>query len=161
MVAEHLENHVILRTAWLYSHSGANFLKTMLKLALKDPKRELKVVDDQYGSLTWSSTLALQIGALLSHDIKGIVHSTSEGYSSWYDGAKFFLDTIGVPYTMRPCTTAEYPTPAHRPANSILENRICKQADISTFVSWQEDIEKYVADHREELLQEAQLEISV
>ena len=154
-VAAHCANHVILRTAWLYSAYGKNFLKTMLRLALSNPERQMKVVDDQYGSLTWSFTLTQQIKKLLHSDLTGIMHATSEGHSSWYAAARYFLDTMGVTYSMRPCTTAEYPTPAHRPANSILENKVLKDAGISTFVSWQEDIDKFVASHREQLLTEA------
>lgn len=155
-VKEHCDNHIILRTAWLYSATGKNFLKTMLRLALADPDRELKVVNDQYGSLTWSYTLARQIGKLLESDTRGIVHTTSEGYSTWYEAARYFLDTMGVSYTMRPCTTAEYPTPARRPANSILENKVLKEKGICVFPDWREDINRFVEKHRLELLAEAQ-----
>lgn len=154
-VAEYCTNHVILRTAWLYSAYGKNFLKTMLRLTVSNPTRELKVVDDQYGSLTWSLTLTEQIRRLLHSDLTGIMHATSEGYSTWYAAARYFLDAMGVTYAMRPCTTAEYPTPAHRPANSILENKVLKDAGIAVFGSWQEDIDKFVAQNREQLLAEA------
>ncbi len=154
-VADYCANHVILRTAWLYSAYGKNFLKTMLKLALSNPDRQLKVVDDQYGSLTWSFTLTRQIGEILKSDLTGILHATSEGYSTWYEAARYFLDAMGIRYSMRPCTTAEYPTPAHRPANSILENKALKDAGMASFVSWQEDIDTFVAAHRDQLLAEA------
>ncbi len=154
-VAAYCANHVILRTAWLYSAYGKNFLKTMLKLAVSNPGRQLKVVDDQHGSLTWSYTLTQQISHLLNSDLTGIIHATSEDHSTWYSAARYFLDAMGVAYSMRPCTTAEYPTPAHRPANSILENKVLKDAGIAIFVGWQEDIDTFVAAHREQLLAEA------
>jgi dTDP-4-dehydrorhamnose reductase len=154
-VLAHMENAVILRTAWLYSATGKNFLKTMLRLAVTDPDREMRVVNDQFGSLTWSHTLARQIEKLLHSNLSGIMHTTAEGYSSWYEGARYFLDTMKVPYSMRPCSTAEYPTPAHRPANSILENSVLKKEGISVFRSWQEDIDRFVEKHRETLLAEA------
>ncbi len=154
-VADNCANHVILRTAWLYSAYGKNFLKTILKLSLSNPDRQLKVVDDQHGSLTWSLTLTQQIRRLLRSDLTGIMHATSEEHSTWYGAARYFLDAMGVAYRMRPCTTAEYPTPAHRPANSILENKVLKDAGIATFVSWQEDIDKFVTDNRDQLLAEA------
>lgn len=154
-VAEYCTNHVILRTAWLYSAYGKNFLKTILRLTVSNPTRELKVVDDQYGSLTWSLTLTEQIRRLLHSDLTGIMHATSEGYSTWYAAARYFLDAMGVTYAMRPCTTAEYPTPAHRPANSILENKVLKDVGIAVFGSWREDIDKFVAQNREQLLAEA------
>ncbi len=153
-VAVGCANHVILRTAWLYSAYGKNFLKTMLKLAVSNPDRQLKVVDDQHGSLTWSRTLTRQIERLLHSDLTGIMHATSEGHSTWYEAARYFLDAMGVAYQMRPCSTAEYPTPAHRPANSILENKVLKDAGLASFVSWQEDIDKFVADNRQQLLAE-------
>ncbi len=155
-VIAHASNHLILRTAWLYSAWGGNFLKTILRLALADPERELKVVNDQFGSLTWSLTLARQIRPLLSSDLQGIAHATAEGYSTWYEGARAFLDEMAVPYRMRPCTTAEYPTPAHRPANSILENQVLKRSGLALFVDWREDLTSFVREHRDRLLAENQ-----
>ena len=142
-ISAHCSNHIILRTAWLYGWKGNNFLKTMLRLALADPDRELKVVNDQHGSLTWTATLARQVLAVLSPEIQGVVHATATGSSTWYEGACYFLDT------------REYPTPAHRPANSILENRRLEKAGISVFHSWQEDIDHYIALHRTELIEES------
>ncbi len=154
-VVENCSSHLILRTAWLYSAHGPNFLKTMLRLACQDSKRELKVVNDQYGSLTWSHTLARQIEALINSDLTGIFHTTAEGYSSWYEGACYFLDRMGVSYTMTPCTTAEYPTPAARPANSILENARLKEAGLNVFDDWKRDIDVYVESFKDKLLEEA------
>ena len=154
-VRENCSDYVILRTAWLYSATGKNFLKTMLRLSLAAPERELKVVDDQHGSLTWSRTLARQIEPLLQSSITGIVHTTSEGHATWYEVARTFLTLMGVPFAMRPCSTAEYPTPAHRPANSILENRVLKEAGCNLFVDWRQDLERFVDEHREALLAEA------
>jgi dTDP-4-dehydrorhamnose reductase len=153
-VMENLDDYLILRTAWLYGANGKNFLKTMLRLALQDSERELKVVNDQYGSLTWSDSLTRQIKILVHSDLRGIVHATADGHSTWYEGARYFLDTMGVSYRMRPCTTAEYPTPAHRPANSILANTVLDRAGISVFPDWKKDIQRFVATHRERLLAE-------
>lgn len=157
-VQQYCANHVILRTAWLYSSNGKNFLKTMLKLAVNNPDQELKVVDDQYGSLTWSNTLAMQIKTLLDSDLTGVFHATSEGHSTWYEAATYFLNKMGVPYSMRPCTTEDYPTPAHRPANSILKNQRLIEAGLSKFGHWQEHVDQFVEKHRELLLEEARTE---
>ncbi len=154
-IADTCSNYLILRTAWLYGMKGGNFLKTMLRLALADPKRTLKVVNDQHGSLTWTATLARQIEAVLSPTLQGVAHATAEGSSTWYEGACYFLEAMEIPYSLSPCTTAEYPTPAHRPANSILENTVLKQAGISSFGSWQEDIRAYIGLNREQLIEEA------
>ena len=89
-------NHMIIRTAWVYGMHGHNFLKTMLKLALNDPERQIKVVNDQYGSPTWSYQLAQQIGKLIQLNGQGTFHATSEGYCTWYDVAKYFLEKMGL-----------------------------------------------------------------
>ncbi len=154
-ISKHSSNHLILRTAWLYGWNGNNFLKTMLRLALADPKRELKVVNDQYGSLTWTRTLARQVETVLSSNMQGIAHATATGSSTWYEGACFFLEAMEVPYKLAPCTTADYPTPAHRPANSILNNQRLEKNGTSVFQGWQEDIREYVALHKEDLIKEA------
>lgn len=145
---------VILRTAWLYSASGPNFLKTMLRLALSDPKRNFSIVHDQFGSLTWSFTLARQIEALLENNLSGILHATSDGYSSWYEAACYFLEKMGVEHAFVPCTTEDYPTPAHRPANSILQNTVLDDHGLSVFTSWQSDVDAFVGKFRDQLIAE-------
>lgn len=150
-----LDNHLIIRTAWLYGIGNKNFLKTMLRLAVSDPNRTIKVVNDQHGSLTWSWRLALQIERLLATDLTGILHATAEGHSTWYEGARYFLDCMQVPYSMVPCTTVEYPTPAKRPANSILENSRLKEAGCNLMIDWKEDVRLFAERYRDELLTEA------
>lgn len=145
----------ILRTAWLYGARGKNFLKTMLKLALQDPEREIRVVNDQFGSPTWSYTLARQIASVAEAGATGVFHATSEGYCSWYDLAHRFLSLMEVPFRMVPCSTDEYPTPAKRPANSILENSRAKELGINQFTDWQEELAAFVRQNRDVLMNEA------
>ena len=144
----------ILRTAWLYGIGNRNFLKTMLRLAIADPRRTIRVVNDQHGSLTWSWRLALQIERLLTGG-SGVFHATSEGHGTWCEGARFFLDCMGVPYSLAPCTTAEYPTPTKRPANSILENGRLKAMGANVMIDWREDARLFAERYREQLLAEA------
>ncbi|MDA0991391.1 MAG: dTDP-4-dehydrorhamnose reductase, partial [Verrucomicrobia bacterium] len=94
------DNHVILRTAWLYGINGNNFLKTMLRLALQDPARIVKVVNDQHGCPTWSFRLAQQIEALLATDAAGTFHATGEGHCTWYELARTFLQAMDVPFAL-------------------------------------------------------------
>ncbi len=155
-IREELENHLIIRTAWLYGLGSANFLKTILRLAIGNPGRTLKVVNDQFGSLTWTGRLAEQIACLLESELTGIVHATAEGFSSWHEGAIHFLRAMDVHTDIIPCSTAEYPTPAHRPANSILENARLKLEGLNKMVPWQQDVETFARVNREELLREAQ-----
>ena len=151
---------LILRTAWLYSANGPNFLKTMLRLALSDPAREFTIVNDQFGSLTWSLTLATQIEKLLDTNLSGIVHATSDDYSSWYEAACYFLKKMGVAHAFVPCTTEDYPTPAHRPANSILRNKVLDDRNISLFRSWRNDVDRFTEEFGDQLLAEAQAELA-
>ena len=153
-----IDNHIILRTAWLYGIRGQNFLKTMLTLALKDPQREIKIVNDQFGSPTWSYRLALQIEKLIESGGNGTFHATSEGYCTWYELATYFLGKMGVPHSFVPCTTAEYPTPAVRPMNSILENRRLKEAGINLMQGWKSDVEEFVFRFRDRLINETREE---
>ena len=154
--SRYAEESIILRTAWLYSAHGPNFLKTMLRLGLSDPHRPFTIVNDQYGSLTWSHTLARQIETLIESPLRGVVHTTSTGYSSWYRAACYFLEKMQIPHSFTPCTTEDYPTPAHRPANSILKNSVLEKNNISVFNSWQEDVDRFVSQFRDALVAEAQ-----
>jgi dTDP-4-dehydrorhamnose reductase len=144
----------ILRTAWLYGAHGKNFLKTMLRLVLQNPDKEIRVVNDQFGSPTWSHTLARQIKAVIDAEATGIFHATSEGYCSWFDLAGRFLGLMNVPHRIAPCTTADYPTPAKRPANSILENGVLKKSGLNLFENWETELERFVREYRGLLINE-------
>jgi dTDP-4-dehydrorhamnose reductase len=151
IIKQSIDNYTIIRTAWLYGINGHNFLKTILRLATKNPGGEIRVVNDQYGSPTWTYTLARQISIIIDTDKKGIYHATSEGFCTWYELALYFLDIMGVEHSIVPCKTEEYPTPAKRPRNSILENKRLKKEGINIMPYWQEDIERFVEDFNEEL----------
>jgi len=146
--------HVIIRPAWMYGVNGYNFLKTMLKLALNNPKDEIRVVNDQYGSPTWSYGLALQIQRIMETDAQGIYHATAEGYCTWFELAEYFLNKMQVPHTIVPCTSEEFPTRAKRPKNSILENSNLKEKGINIMSQWQDDIDRFVSSFREALIGE-------
>ncbi|MCI5114595.1 MAG: dTDP-4-dehydrorhamnose reductase [Candidatus Electrothrix sp. AW1] len=154
-IAENMDNFLILRTSWLYGMGGNNFLKTMLRLAKTNEqqatKQNIRVVNDQYGSLTWTMTLARQIDRLLSAQLTGIAHATAEGFGTWYEGAKYFLESLGIDVSLEPCTTAQYPTPALRPANSILENKVLKEHNVNLMQGWQQDIDAFIEQYQETL----------
>jgi len=149
--------HVIIRTAWLYGIHGKNILKTFLRLALEKGYQPIKVVGDQFGSPTWSYRLALQIEKIAQTDLQGTFHATAEGYCSWYELAVYYLGQMGVLHHVIPCSTTEYPTPAKRPANSILENRRLKQAGVNVMAHWKDDVDRFVAAYRERLMEEARM----
>jgi dTDP-4-dehydrorhamnose reductase len=158
VVRKGADRHLILRPAWMYGINGHNFLKTMLKLALNNPGNEIRVVNDQYGSPTWSYGLALQIQRIINTDARGIYHATSEGYCTWFELAEYFLNKMKVPHTIVPCTSEEFPTRAKRPKNSILENRHLKEKGINIMSQWQDDIDRFVSSFRERLIGEIKKE---
>ena len=145
---------LIIRTAWVYGGVGRNFLKTILRLALNDPQKEIRVVNDQFGSLTWSYRLALQIARLIEIDGRGIYHATAEGYCTWYEAAATFLNGMGVTHRVSPCPSDQYPTRAARPKNSILENHRLKAAGLNCMRPWGEDLEAFVTRFRDRLIRE-------
>lgn len=120
--------HMIVRTAWVYgAKSQANFVKTMLRLGAD--REELRVVADQIGAPTWAKDLATAIAQFvpqLSTETAGTYHYTNSGVASWYDFAVAIFEEanpLGFPLKIQrvvPITTAEYPTPARRPAFSVL-----------------------------------------
>lgn len=148
------ENNIIIRTAWLYGSRGHNFFKTILRAALKKPEQALKVVNDQHGSPTWSYRLALQIDRLIEAGAAGTFHATAEGHTTWFEAARFFLEKMAVPHKINPCSTDQYPTPATRPANSILENRHLKNAGLCIMEHWQNDLLMFIEKHGNDLLNE-------
>ena len=154
-VMQTTDQYIILRTAWLYGIHGRNFLKTILKIALGNSDKKLKVVNDQFGSPTWSYRLALQIAELIEKNGRGTYHATAEGHCTWYELAGHFLGEMGVRHSLIPCTSEEYPTPAIRPRNSILENQRLKKADINLMKDWSHDVDQFVSNFQEQLLNEA------
>jgi dTDP-4-dehydrorhamnose reductase len=154
-VLHNTENYIILRTAWLYGFYGHNFLKAILKKTLNQPETQLKIVNDQFGSPTWSFSLAIQIEHLVKNKGWGIYHASSEGSCSWYDFAKYFLKKLDVPHNITPCTTEEYPTPAIRPKCSVLENQRLKKANLNKMNHWQTDLDKYIHQYGDRLIQES------
>ncbi len=147
--------YLIVRTAWLYGINGHNFLKTMLRLVLSAPETERKVVTDQYGCLTSSWRLAQQLLKLVEAGKRGLYHGVGEDSANWFQVASYFLQRMQVEHRLTPCTTAEYPTPARRPANSILLNRRLKDNKLLLMRPWQEDLDLFVGKYQEQLLNEA------
>ena len=113
--------YIIIRTAWLYSAFGHNFVKTILRLAEERP--EINVVNDQIGTPTYAEDLAKAIVKIMANDDRveheGIYHYSNAGVCSWYDFAVEIVRLSGLNCRVNPVTTAEYPTKTHRPAYSL------------------------------------------
>ena len=167
-----LDAHIILRTAWVYGTQGkGNFLKTMLRLGKE--RDTLSVVSDQVGSPTWAKDIATTIGQLsvrlrnasddsapgldtgLDTALFGTYHFTNSGVASWYDFALAIFEEatrLGIPlkvHTVSPTATADYPTPATRPAYSVLScQKITKTLGQSP-PYWRESLRAMLKDYRE------------
>ncbi len=139
-VSKLCQRTMIIRTAWLYSTFGHNFVKTMLRLGKE--KRELGVVADQIGSPTYARDLARAIMAIIEKGvIPGVYHFSNEGVISWYDFAKAIHRLAGITGChVRPLHTEEYPTPAHRPPYSVLDKTKIKQTFGIEVPYWEESL---------------------
>jgi dTDP-4-dehydrorhamnose reductase len=151
-VKQNTSNYLIIRTGWLYGVTGDNFMVKILRLALGRNQETITVVNDQFGSPTWLNRLARQIKILIDNGKEGVYHATSEGYCSRYDWAKYFLEKMEIKTPVSSCTTKDYPTPATRPVNSILENRQLKLEGLNIMPHWQKDLDFFIESYREELL---------
>ena len=118
--------YMILRTAWLYSEFGKNFVKTMLNLTATKP--QLKVVFDQTGTPTYAWDLATAIVAALKKPVQGIYHYSNEGVCSWFDFTKMIAEYSGqTTCDIQPCHSDEFPSPVKRPAYSVLDKTKAKK----------------------------------
>ena len=130
----------IIRTSWLYSNSGKNFVNTILDLA--KVKEEIKVVNDQIGSPTYAKDLANTVKRLMSNDDYGIYHASGEGECSWYDFAKQLLTLGGFDTKLIPISTREIARPAKRPSYSALKNLKLGKLGI-IMPSWEQALETF------------------
>lgn len=146
----------VVRTAWVYGASGSNFVKTMARL--ESDRDTLSVVDDQIGSPTWSADLAHGLLELAAHVVERhgpeqtTLHCTNSGQVSWFEFARAIFAELGAdPDRVLPCTSAEYPRPAPRPAYSVLSDRAWREASLAPLRPWREALTAAFAEHREAL----------
>jgi dTDP-4-dehydrorhamnose reductase len=138
LVRQQCPDHFIVRTAWLYGVPGPNFVTAILGRGRHlGPDGELKVVHDQRGTPTSTLALAPQLLALAATEAFGTYHATCQGETTWYEFACLILKAAGITVRVNPCTTAEFPRPAPRPANSVLENRLLQVAGLDRMPDWQ------------------------
>ena len=138
-------NAMIIRTAWLYSEFGNNFVKTMIRLGRE--REQLGVIFDQVGTPTYAHDLAMVIMTAIDKGIKpGVYHFSNEGVTSWYDFTKSIHRLSGInTCQVSPLHTAEYPTPACRPAYSVLDKTKIKAAYGIEIPHWEESLAKCIA----------------
>lgn len=140
-----LPNHYITRTAWLYGKEGKNFVKSILRLA--EEKGELRVVNDQVGSPTYSYDLAAMIAKIIETDFFGIYHVTNAGSVSWYEFAQKILEIAGKGgVKIIPITSDELNRPAPRPTYSVLRNYVLELRGIGKMRHFEEALKDYFSD---------------
>lgn len=124
-------DYAIVRTSWLYSTYGNNFVKTIARLAKE--KKSLRVVYDQVGTPTYANDLAQVLSKIVGDSsLKGVYHYSNEGVASWYDFAKAIVDIMGIACTIEPVVSSDYPALAKRPPYSVMDkSKIKKQLGIS------------------------------
>jgi dTDP-4-dehydrorhamnose reductase len=131
----------IARTSWLFGHGGKCFPATILKLAATRP--ELSVVNDQWGSPTFTPDLAEALAALCHKNTRGIVHVTNLGECTWYGFAKEIVRVAGLTTQVNPVTTAEFPRPAKRPEYSVLSPESLQGYGIR-MAEWRDALRRYM-----------------
>ncbi|MBR2365318.1 MAG: dTDP-4-dehydrorhamnose reductase [Lentisphaeria bacterium] len=148
MIRQLCPDHVICRISWLYGEGGPSFVHAMMALA--DGSREfLKVVSDQIGNPTSTLAVAGMLrNILMKRSLAGTFHLTCEGEASWYDFAKEIFLLAGKDQKVLPCTTAEFPRPAPRPANSRLEKRMLKLAGLPPMPHWKDALKEFMDNEK-------------
>ncbi len=137
--------YVIIRTAWLYSEFGKNFVKTMLNLTATRP--ELKVVFDQVGTPTYAYDLAQAIVRIIERPVEGIYHYSNEGVCSWYDFTKMIAEYSGhTDCNIQPCHSDEFPSPVKRPSFSVLDKTKIKQTFGIIIPYWTDSLKKCISN---------------
>ncbi|WGZ96465.1 MAG: dTDP-4-dehydrorhamnose reductase [Candidatus Thiothrix putei] len=139
-----LPEALIVRTSWLYSSHGHNFVKTMLRLMTDKP--QLSIVYDQIGTPTWARTLAITLWALVDKQAQGIFHCADNGVASWYDFAVAIQTealTLGIltnTIPIKPIRSVAYPTPAQRPTFSVMDKSTTESILETPFPHWRDSL---------------------
>ncbi len=139
-----LKEYFIIRTSWLYSEYGNNFMKTMLRLG--NENSNLNVVEDQKGSPTYARDLAVLILKIIDNQSNkfGIYHYSNQGKTSWYGFAKEIFRLSNIHIDLKPISTKDYPTPAIRPRFSVLDTTKIQKTFSNTIPKWNESLEKAI-----------------
>ena len=141
---------LVVRTSWLFGAAGGNFVDTMLRLA--EERDELRVVDDQTGCPTFTGHLAEALVPLArgevhladGHSAHGVLHMAGSGSCTWFEFAQAIFGSAGVEVQVQPCSTAEFPRPARRPANSVLRS----ERGAPELPSWKEGLDAFLGARR-------------
>jgi len=148
-IKQTLETYFILRTSWLYSEHGTNFMKTMLRLA--ETRDEISVVSDQIGTPTYAGDLADVILKIISSKNTnfGLYHYSNEGVASWYGFAKAIFEASNLKIKLNAIKTEAYPTPAKRPFFSVMDKEKIKSVLEIVTLNWQDGLFRALNKNRQ------------
>lgn len=148
LITAHYEKYQIFRIAWLYGICGNNFVKTIRDLAQKKSQHNqpLTVVNDQFGTPTYTREVCAQVLKMITQPHYGILHCTNEGCCSWFDFAQEIVKAAGINVELVPCTTDAFPRPAPRPHYSVLENANLKKLNMNIMKDWKEAFKRFLTD---------------
>lgn len=138
-----LEKYFIVRIAWVFGINGKNFVKTMLNLSKNHDT--VRVVNDQFGSPTYTYDLAKLLADMIVTEKYGVYHATNEGVCSWYDFACAIFREAGIEMNVIPVTTEEYGAKAERPANSRMSKEKLTENGFERLPAWQDALKRYIA----------------
>ena len=148
-VIEQLEKYFIVRIAWVFGINGKNFVKTMLNLAKNHDT--IRVVNDQFGSPTYTYDLAKLLVDMVLTEKYGIYHATNEGICSWYEYACAIFEEAGVNVIVVPVTTQEYGAKANRPANSRMSKEKLTENGFDRLPDWRDALRRYIKELEKEV----------
>lgn len=143
-VAAELEKYFIVRISWVFGINGKNFIRTMLNLS--KIHTELNVVNDQIGSPTYTSDLAVLLADIIQSDKYGIYHATNEGTCSWADFAREIFKQARKAVKVNDVPATAYPTKAKRPYNSRLSKACLDKAGFKRLPAWQDAVKRYLQE---------------
>lgn len=146
-VQEMLDKYFIVRIAWVFGINGKNFVKTMLNLA--KTRDTLTVVNDQFGSPTYTYDLAKLLVDMVQTEKYGVYHATNEGVCSWYEFACAIFKEAGIEMNVLPVTSAEYAAKAKRPSNSRMSKDKLEEMGFDRLPTWQDALKRYLVELQE------------
>ncbi|HAF99148.1 dTDP-4-dehydrorhamnose reductase [Paenibacillus lactis] len=150
MVKDFCSRWYVVRTSWVYGLFGSNFVKTMLRLGQE--KNQLQVVNDQKGSPTYTVDLARFLVQLITTERYGIYHASNSGSCTWFEFTEAIFaegkERLGITVTakLEPCTTAQFPRPAPRPANSVLEHLAIRLNGFEDLPHWRDGLKRFILE---------------
>ena len=148
-------NYIIVRSNWLYGIHGDNYVKSIVRQAVRGGSTPMRAPDDQFGAPTWSHRLALQIRELLDKDGRGSYHATAHGYCSRFELAQYVLNKLKIKAPIEPCSLTELNGGNRLPVNCLLENRLSKKQGVYVMAHWKKDLDIFLEEYGDQLIKEA------